>query len=506
MNLLSSRSRGVCRVAAGAAVIASLALVGLAAWHIHAASSNVVFSDEWSFVPWIGSSLGGHLAWGGIWDQHNESRDVLLRGFLLASARFDHFNDQHLKYVGLGFACLTVIQVAAFSIMSVERSRRVFAAWAILPAAGMLLGLQQWEVLLEGVNCVFFSTVTFGVAAVLLFEKALRSDQRASFLIAGGIAFALLATFSTSAGLMTWIVLVVQGLLPGAKTNSRRKTTIVGLAGIGAWTVYLVGFRTDHATPLVVFEHPISSAGFFLATIGNSVLSSTGAQLQAQDLVVGAALLAVYIWCLGSYVWKRGSREQADERPFSSLILLGLLYSLVLTSSRSGFAPANASRYSTLTIIAVVGAWAVLALRAVVHAKGPLTRPGWSAVTSAGTMLLLVGVCLGFSTSTELSLTSSRAAYYQQLVEILRSPARPTYADLQLFEFSPPAAVRPGIAILRKYHLSVYATSNESVLRTGSSGTRAHVRSIDHSMQALRVNASSGRTPRPVDGRGPRRR
>lgn len=440
------------------ALLVVAGITATAAWHIHEASRNIVFSDEWAFIPWLGKSLSGHTSLQVLWDQHNQTRDVLLRGLLFLSANFDHLNDQHLKYLGLAFALATFVSIAAYCMFIAPPRRRVLVAWILMPAAVVLLGLQQWEDFLVGINCVFFSTVTFGVIAIILFERALRVDRNSHYYVVGAIAMALLSTFSTSAGNMTWIVLVVQGFLPGKSINSRGKTMVLAFVGILVWFAYLWGFQ-GASSPLSLLNHPISSIGYFLATIGNSVLSSTGTQLHWQDVVVGALLLCVYLWCFVSYLRIRNPHNRTNERPLICLILLGLLYSLLLTSGRSGGgAPADASRYAALTVVAVVGAWAILSLRVVNHSVQSYSSFIQKSLIFSMT-LVIIGICMGISTEMELALTSSRAGYFEQLASVLISTTSPTNSQLQLFEWQP-SEIRQSIPILKRFHLNIYATSH----------------------------------------------
>lgn len=437
------------------ALLAVSGITATAAWHIHEASRNIVFSDEWAFIPWIGKSLSGHTSLQVLWDQHRQTRDVLLRGLLLLSANFDHMNDQHLKYLGLAFAITTFVSIGIYFISIVSPRRRILAAWMLIPAAVVLLGLQQWEDFLLGINCVFFSTITFGVIAVILFERALRVDRHSHYFVVGAITLALLSTLSTSAGLMTWIVLVVQGFLPGTSIKTRGKTTVLAFVGILTWFAYLWGFQ-GASSPLTLLIHPFSSMGYFLTTIGNSILSSTDTQLHWQDIVVGTLLLCVYLWCFISYLRTRNPDNQARERPLICLILLGLLCSLLLTSGRSGgVAPADASRYAALTVVAVVGAWAILSVRVANHS----VRSHSSFIQKIlifSTTLVIIGICMGVSTETELSLTGARAAYFEQLAPILLSTTSPTNSQLRLFEWRP-SEIRQSIPILKRFHLNIYA-------------------------------------------------
>ncbi len=414
------------------AVFVGLAIIVVV--YILTASANVVFSDTWSLVPLLGHMLAGRVSPGEFWAgvRHNENREVLLTALLYLSARFAHLNLQAVKMLSVLFSSLS-LALLALAYLRQERSARWTVLVLLIPVAGLLFSLNQWENWLEAFNTVHFLAITFAVGATVFLEF--------EWPLALVLVLGVLSTFSSAEGLVVWPVLAVQA----AMRREFRRVSYVLSVGMITVAVYLHGLGAK-GSPLFLAHHLRYSLHFLLVVLGNTVFGFFDNQPNlVLDGVAGAILLGFCCWTVVESLWS--AREESGSRVAFSVTLFGLGVAALITEGRAplGLAMAAASRYSTITVGAAVGPYLFFVF-------GKSRAPTRWLLTGGLLTLITVGGVSG--AWTEMHLGRDRLAYFQSLRKVLLTG---DYSDRTLAAFLwPPNVVRQGIPVLKEYHLNVF--------------------------------------------------
>ncbi len=427
-----------------------LALAGLAAWHIHASSLDVIYADTWGYVGMIGDYLSGRLDLAQIWTPHWQNRPVLLNLVLLMSARFDSLNVKHIEYLGVVFAALTVVILVVFCRRLFE-DRMWTALFTFLVVAALVLSLAQWENFLLAINFVFFATTTFSVLAILLINRHLIASKsgRFSWPWAAAIACGELALLSSAAGAMQWAINVVQMLWFSLRFGRRVGVDLVCYFLVAAASVAAYLYRLD-GYPQGWLQLPgfATVTAFLLTGIGNSLVGFFRNQPLVQvDIVAGSILCLLYGFAIAAHC-RSPIFEQQRTTGLVCLIFLGIGEQLLIGLGRMSYGTAYsaASRYSSLTLISAAASLLLVALCAKRSLLG----------ASAGVFLgLMVVACVAFSDYQEWHMANARRAYSENLKEILLG-GRIGDGELRLLQWEDAQAVDSGNRILRRYHLSFY--------------------------------------------------
>lgn len=431
-------------------VAALLGCAGLAAWYIHSASIDVVYSDTWGYIGMIGDYLSGRLNLAEIYAPHWQNRPVLLNLVLLLSAGFDALNVKHIEYLGVLFSTLTTASLIIASSRLFE-GRMWTALSAFLVVTALVLSLAQWENYLLAINFVFFSTVTFSVLGILLVNRHLVESQadRLSWPWAGAIACGELALLSSGGGIVQWAVNVLQMLWFSARFRRRIGIDLVGYLLIAAMSITAYVRGLDPHPPGWLQPPALAAAmEFLLIGTGNSLVGYYQNQPLVQlDMMAGAILWLTYVFAMVSH-FRLPTLEQKRTTGLLCLILLGIGEQFLIALGRIsyGVTYSAASRYASLTLISVAGALLLLAYCA--------SRSALAAAT--GILFgLTVATCVAVSDYQELCMASARRAYGHNLKNVLLN-GRIGDAELRLLQWEDIRAIKNGNEILRRYHLSFY--------------------------------------------------
>jgi hypothetical protein len=316
-------------------------------WMIHTYGVNVIYWDQLeNDVTLIGHAYSGTLHLSTLWSQHYENRIFFPNLIVLALAYTTHFNVLTEEYL----SALLLFGATAL-VIGAHKRRSPDRRWIwYCPVAFLLLSLAQASNALWGFQMAWYLVLLMVALALFLLDQ---EPQRWPVFV-GAIAAAVVASFSSLQGLLVWPA----GLL---LIYLRRRTGHLAIVWTGsavlAGVIYFVGFNFN-ASHVNGFNLTAVFT-FFVRVVGDILGESQPSVLVT---VFGSVLVVTAIWVLLRFGIDR--RTSTGGRPFAlSLILFGLLFSVMTASGRSGYYALGVSvefRYTVFAIFVLVGLYLVV--------------------------------------------------------------------------------------------------------------------------------------------------
>lgn len=287
----------------------------------------VPFSDEWTYIDTLREVSEHGLSLKTLFAFHNDHWIVIPRAIMLALDSLSGFDTRWEMLVSWAAVCGTL----ALLWRRFEGDLLSFA-----PIAFLLFSLRQLENWLWGWQLQIFLCSFFAVLAFALLPRFALSSLAA-----------LGATWSFSAGLAVWPVIILQLWLD---PRTRRRAWVVAAIFLIVFSIYGALYRHPGGTPSpLAFLHAPGETVLF-------VLAAAGAPLGWYFAL--AAPAAAVIAAAGFVAW----RGRAALSMGLSLSLFGLGAIALVTIGRAGFGldQALASKYVTLSLYLPLGIWWML--------------------------------------------------------------------------------------------------------------------------------------------------
>lgn len=220
-----------------------------------------------------------------------------------------------------------------------------------------------------GIAIEWYMVVLGIVASIYFLNRANRFDSNFYIALISGI----FASFSTISGLLVWILGIV--IIMVKNENKRPLLITWGIVGFCTYLLYFWNWVHPSYHPKIGFD-----LTYFLASIGSPLVWDL-----TDSIKVGALLLVIYIITL-SLLLVYGKIKQNIVN--ISLVLFSLLTSIMLTLGRSGFGAEQAmsSRYTTYTLLGIIGIYIILSKTFIEQKQYPFQY------ISAMTAILLIAV------------------------------------------------------------------------------------------------------------------
>ena len=455
-------------------------------WFILHYGLNTVHGDQWNDIKIIADSYSGKLSLGALWAQHNENRIFFPNLIVLALSRTTHFNIVVEECVG------GILLALSIGLLAVTHRRRVGPiSWIFYcPMAFLMFSFVQYQNSLWGFQLAWYLVMFTATLTIYLLDRWVLTWP----VLAMAIGSSVVASFSSLQGLLVW---PIGFLLIVARRRRLPFAVAWAVAAVVTTVVYFVNFDTAAAGPtFYAIQHPIDTAEFYLVLMGDvvgvNVTSMNGTGIAVA--FVGLLIVVASGWALVS----RGTRGRAAAGlPIAAaLICFSLLFGVTVTQGRisAGLSAASQSRYTTFTLLALVGLYLFvleqLAISKRVRDPAPLPtdpsgpgredtvqRPPWhgpplrsGALIVSIVVIALVGlqVAVGLRTG----LTGARAAYADQTLGARIVSNIDKYPDsvvvASLGELEPAALIRRMAAVAQSHRLSLFATG--AVARYRSEG------------------------------------
>ncbi len=309
---------------------------------------DVPYWDEWDWADLVYAAHTHTLTFAQLWESHNEHRILVPNLLMLALDRFGGWDPVREQLLSVAVLALTQLVVWLLIRRTVPAGRR---GVCFLAATALLLGLAQHENLGWGFQMAWFLCDLGLVVAVW----QLASPARSAWPLRIAVAAAVVASLSSSQGLLVWPAgLIAIALIPRA--FALRAGVWVAA---GAVTTAVVRSGTFHtgAPGHEGFRAGLGAlADYVLIYLGSPVaMSWSYPRSREAGVVVLLALLAVAVCALRAPLARR-----VRCAPWLAVAAYAVLTAMLTALGRAGFGPeqANSSRYSSISELAWVAALA----------------------------------------------------------------------------------------------------------------------------------------------------
>ena len=338
---------------------------------------NVAVFDQWSDVALVEKAFSGHLSLGDLWAQHNENRILLPNLIVLVLAYTTHLNIRTEEYVS---AVLLVGSVFLIIWTHRRRSPATPLIW-YCPVAILMLSWAQFENALWGFQIAWYVVMICLAGTLAVLDR----EQVNGASLAIGVAIAVIGSVSSFQGLLIWPAALVLLLY---RRRSRKMLATWVVAAMATVGLYFYHFSTSQLgySPINPFLHTAFEVKLFLFSLGNVTGKPLSDGLvffpQHNHPLLGTAnpwiiAFGVVVFITGVLAVTRTGFRGAKDKPEAlgvSLILFAFGFDGLTAIGRGlyGYAGVSASRYTTYTMLALVGTYLVVISR---HTPGQIQTP-----------------------------------------------------------------------------------------------------------------------------------
>ncbi len=300
--------------------------------------------DEWAWADLIYRFHLGSLTFHDLWLQHNEHRLFFPNLIALGLASLGGWSQ--LRETLFSVLLVVITQIGIFVLL-----RRIIVVarlpFVFLAASLMLYSFAQIENWDWGFQLAWFLCNACAVWAVLLLGTA---GQSWFAWVAAG-ALAIVASFSSSQGLMVWF-----GGLATLVLTEKRRPVQIGLwilLAVAIFMLYFYGYEHPPTLPdpLLGLHRPAMTLRYFGAYLGTVFAGWIG---YPAAVACGWAALVALAVLVGTVVatFRRDRRIAARANSFIGLAAYALCVAAITTAGRVGLGEtsAEASRYTSIAI------------------------------------------------------------------------------------------------------------------------------------------------------------
>lgn len=380
-------------------------------FYIRSFGVNLVYWDQWDFLPYLEKFFQGTLTIEDIFSQHNEHRLFFPRLIMLVLAGITHYNTVAEMYVSWVICICSGIVVFLLFRGMFKGSCNICLSF--IPVSWIIFSIRQYENLLWGFQIQIFLCVLGIVIAIAMLEF---SEKNINFFLVS-IAGAVIASYSFMNGLSVWPAGFVMIWL---SSNHRTQKLILWVIS-GAITVFLYFYQwapnPGHPSALSFLYKPIDAITYFFANIGAFYSPVT----MNDPIILVIALIAgvlVFAACLVILAHAVRSNMLSRIRPWIGFIAFAFFSTLFLTLGRGGFGPYQglASRYVTFGQFWIIGLYCMLLFFVIAHPENSFLARSYNLLV----IFLVIGICVGIlggflvgqKTATERSTAASYLADY----------------------------------------------------------------------------------------------
>ena len=422
-------------------------------WRYHV---DVLFWDEWNFVPFVDEFNQGTLSLRDLWSQIGEHRILFPRIVMLLLTRFSSWDTSY----ELGFSILLAIAILAVLVRQTQITGQLLQVqlkWLIPVLSIMVFSLSQAQNWLWGWQLSEFMNVLAVLAGIVLLQTP---DHWARY--SAAILLGVVASYSFGNGLLYWFIgLLVLLVLTFGNWRLMISRGAIWVAAAGL--TFLSYFYDYHAlipisVTLSTFYKPLDFTTYVLTFLGAPVLPTsfecTAHGYQCDQAIFAASVASLSGLILFGYVtwslWNRGK--------FKTLVpFLGMALYAILSGSEAGFERMDfglqqgmQSRYLTFSSLF----WIALSASLFVWAKTTETRDKRRRRAGYSLVILVAGLVTLNSIQWSGGFPE-HYAHYSPLRTVELSPQNDQL--LALFPWAPSLDwMMTQRQVLIKYHLSVF--------------------------------------------------
>lgn len=421
--------------------------------YIRAFAVDVIWMDEWSFIPYLQQFNEGRLDFGQFLQyQHNEHKLFVPLMMLFMLARLTAYNGVAVQYLGL-----VIMAVTAVAVVFLARRRLITSPFGVpflALIAGFMLYLRQWENLISGFSAATLAVSMFFVLTVYLLDGVRKLDWRIWTASITGFC----ATYSFGNGLLTWPIgtLMLIGFRKFEPPERRKSMTLplivwTVLGGL-VWLFYFSRYASNpnkdlsHRVPVLFqSDHLLGTVQAFFAALANPLAVTF--ELNGA-IAIGVALFVILCFVTVALVRKQWRISRECIAPLSmllfSLLTTGLIF---LGRAPDGAEQLLVPRYSSVTCLGIVGLF-IFALSAI--AKDSAQKTAIAACLACAMFTAIIGTALS-------SIEAGRniKAIRTEVAQILKNYKNES--DERLIKIMPyPQVLRTYTPIAEHYGYSVF--------------------------------------------------
>jgi hypothetical protein len=328
--------------------------------YIYVFGVNIIFLDEWAFVPMLKKYQAEGLSWELLFKQHNEHRIFFPRLFYIETVPLTHMNSLPYMYFNalmlcVEFTCMYLIAKKQFNF-----SFSNIPVWLIIIPL-FVFNFRQSQNVIWAFQEIFYMILVSVVLSLFFLEMSFRTETKAKklvfFILA--IIFGVIATFSGAPGIIVWVAGVFQIIAKFWKVRTNVKWVLgiiwVSIAAL-ALSIYNKGLHSTLAQDLMYGLHnPFIFIHFFFSLIS---LTSVH-QLSVIALPIGILIFSVSVYAL----YKTLKNNRVKENSFwVSLFIYSLLFAALTTIGRCpiAFEYSDRARYTIFTCILSISTFVLL--------------------------------------------------------------------------------------------------------------------------------------------------
>ena len=320
---------------------------------------NILYLDEWSFVPLVKEAQTHGISFDMLFKQHNEHRVFFPRLFYLAMLPVSQMNSKLFMFMNMimlfiVFSCFYLIAKKQFSF-----SLSKIPVWIIIIPL-FVFNFRQSQNLLWAFQIAFYMVLTFAVLSLFFVEKAYSVSipyLKPVYLFLA-VLFAIIATYSSAMGAMVWIA---GGVLLQIKNNYKNGKQIQPWLIILSWIIigsiavyfYYSGLQSTIKQNLFyLLAHPFKFIHFFFSLISLTSVHS---------LSIIAFPIGIFIFSISIFVlFKTYSNKRLKENGFwVAIYVFSMMFLIITTIGRSpiAFEYTDRARYTIFSSLFILSAF-----------------------------------------------------------------------------------------------------------------------------------------------------
>lgn len=327
------------------------------------AGVNLIFSDEWSMVVLAQKIEISGWSFADLFADFHGHRIFFPRLLYLSIAYLTDFNTV-AQMIASFLMLILIVCITTHYIVGLQNVSHKRKCLFIALISFFICNYMQQENLLWGFQVGFIMVLLFQILSVYFIYLMLHttSRKRRSVCFAAAIFAAVIASFSSMQGLLSWIIVAALFLL-----HSERKQLLPYIAtwtvlAIIIWLIYfynhaeldLYAVPHKYSDTSYVLHHPLNVIVYFLALTGNIIFSKL---LIGHGIAIAGLLIIAFLFLI--YIVFVKNKIQTNQYLFPvGLIMIGLLTTASIAAGRCdvGFEPlVLPSRYTSFSVYVIVG-------------------------------------------------------------------------------------------------------------------------------------------------------
>lgn len=317
---------------------------------------NLIYMDEWWFVPLIKKVQSSGISFDMLFKQHNEHRIFFPRLFYIATVPISNMNSKFYMFFNAIMLCLVFLCLFLVAKKQFSFSLSKIPVWIIIIPL-FVFNFRQSQNLLWAFQIAWYIVLAFVVLSLFSIEKAYFASGtylKSSYFLLAAI-FAIIATYSSAMGAMVWFAGGVQLLIKYCAKNGKRiQLWLFFLCWIivGSIAIYLYysGLQsTIKQDILFQIEHPFKCIHFFFSLI--SLTSVHWLSIIAFPIGIIIFLISLFV------LYKAYKNKRLKENSFwIALYVFSMMFSLITTIGRCPiyFEYTDRARYTIFTSLFVI--------------------------------------------------------------------------------------------------------------------------------------------------------